>query len=222
MFARLKEDISAAQERDPAARSRLEVFLTYAGVHALLFHRFAHWFWQHGMKLVARLISHFARFLTGVEIHPGATIGRRFFIDHGMGVVIGETTEIGDDVTIYHGVTLGGVSTHKGKRHPTIESNVVIGSGARIMGPLTVGKNSKIGAGSVVIQNVPPNSTVVGIPGKVVARNVIPAGSVDLDHDVLPDPEGQAIEDLSKQLDELRERLARLEGGESLSRKASK
>ena len=188
MFERLKEDIKTAFERDPAARSVLEVILCYPGLHAIWFHRIAHWLWNHRLKTLARFVSHVSRWLTGIEIHPGAKIGRRFFIDHGMGVVIGETTEIGDDVTIYHQVTLGGTSTRKGKRHPTIGNNVVIGAGAKILGPVRIGDNCKIGANSVVIRDVPPNSTVVGIPGKVVKREGIKPTKVDLEHGQLPDP----------------------------------
>jgi serine O-acetyltransferase len=198
MFKRLKEDIETVFERDPAARSVIEVILCYPGLHAIWLHRIAHWFWNHNFKLLARLISHFSRWLTGIEIHPGAKIGRRFFIDHGMGVVIGETAEIGDDVTIYHQVTLGGTSTKKGKRHPTIGNNVVIGAGAKILGPVKIGDNCKIGANSVVIKDVPPNSTVVGIPGKVVKRNGIKPTKVDLEHGKLPDP---VMESLKQMLD---------------------
>lgn len=198
MFERLKEDIETVFERDPAARSVLEVILCYPGLHAIWLHRVAHWLWNHNLKLLARLISHFSRWFTGIEIHPGAKIGRRFFIDHGMGVVIGETTEIGDDVTIYHQVTLGGTSTKKGKRHPTIGNNVVIGAGAKILGPVKIGDNCKIGANSVVIRDVPPNSTVVGIPGKVVKRDGIKPTKVDLEHGKLPDP---VMESLKQMLD---------------------
>ena len=196
MFKRLKEDIETVFERDPAARSVIEVILCYPGLHAIWLHRIAHWFWNHNFKLLARLISHFSRWLTGIEIHPGAKIGRRFFIDHGMGVVIGETAEIGDDVTIYHQVTLGGTSTKKGKRHPTIGNNVVIGAGAKILGPVKIGDNCKIGANSVVIKDVPPNSTVVGIPGKVVKRNGIKPTKVDLEHGILPDPVMESIKQM--------------------------
>ncbi|TCK05380.1 serine O-acetyltransferase [Phorcysia thermohydrogeniphila] len=198
MFKRLKEDIETVFERDPAARSVIEVILCYPGLHAIWLHRIAHWLWNHNFKLLARLISHFSRWFTGIEIHPGAKIGRRFFIDHGMGVVIGETAEIGDDVTIYHQVTLGGTSTKKGKRHPTIGNNVVIGAGAKILGPVKIGDNCKIGANSVVIKDVPPNSTVVGIPGKVVKRNGIKPTKVDLEHGKLPDP---VMESLKQMLD---------------------
>ncbi len=198
MFKRLKEDIETVFERDPAARSILEVLLCYPGLHAVWLHRIAHWFWTHNLKLIARVISHFSRWLTGIEIHPGAKIGRRFFIDHGMGVVIGETTEIGNDVTLYHQVTLGGTSTKKGKRHPTIGNNVVIGAGAKVLGPVKIGDNCKIGANSVVIKDVPPNSTVVGIPGKVVRREGIKPTKVDLEHGKLPDP---IMESLKQMLD---------------------
>ena len=198
MFKRIKEDIKVVFERDPAARNIVEVLLCYPGLHAIWFHRIAHWLWTHNCRLLARIISHISRWLTGIEIHPGAKIGRRFFIDHGMGVVIGETTEIGNDVTIYHQVTLGGTSTKKGKRHPTIGNNVVIGAGAKILGPVKIGNNCKIGANSVVIKDVPPNSTVVGIPGKVVRRDGIKPTRVDLEHGKLPDP---VMESLKQMLD---------------------
>ncbi len=198
MFKRLREDIETVFERDPAARSILEVLFCYPGLHAVWFHRVAHWLWNHNLKFLARFVSHVSRWLTGIEIHPGAKIGRRFFIDHGMGVVIGETTEIGNDVTIYHQVTLGGTSTKKGKRHPTIGNSVVIGAGAKILGPVRIGDNCKIGANSVVIKDVPPNSTVVGIPGKIVRREGIKPTRVDLEHGKLPDP---VMESLKQMLD---------------------
>jgi serine O-acetyltransferase len=172
ILQRLKEDIDCVFERDPAARTRLEVLTTYPGLHALLLHRVSHWLWGHGLKLLARILSHIGRFLTGVEIHPGAVIGRRFFIDHGMGVVIGETSEIGNDVTLYHGVTLGGTSWQKGKRHPTLEDNVVVGAGAKILGPITVGANARIGSNAVVVKEVPPKASVVGVPGHIVTPQV--------------------------------------------------
>jgi serine O-acetyltransferase len=172
---RIREDIANARVHDPAARSAFEVWLVASGLHAIWAHRSNHWLWTHGFKLLARLGSQFTRFLTGVEIHPGATIGRRFFIDHGMGVVIGETTEIGDDVMIYHGVTLGGRSLEPGKRHPTLENNVVIGAGAKILGPITIGRNSAVGANAVVVKDVPVESLVVGIPGEARPRNGIEA-----------------------------------------------
>lgn len=171
LLKRIKEDIDAIMERDPASRSYLEVILTYPGLHAIWGHRIAHWFYRKRLYFIARLIAHINRFFTGIEIHPGAKIGRRVFIDHGMGVVIGETCEIGDDVTIYHGVTLGGTGKEKGKRHPTIKDHVFISSGAKVLGNITVGEYAKIGAGAVVLKDVPPNSTVVGIPAKVVARD---------------------------------------------------
>ncbi|GAB2712499.1 serine O-acetyltransferase [Halomonas garicola] len=170
MFKRLREDINSVFVRDPAARNFFEVLTNYPGLHALLLHRFHHWLWNKGAKWLARTLSTFARFLTGIEIHPGATIGRRFFIDHGMGVVIGETALIGDDVTLYHGVTLGGTSWHKGKRHPTLGDGVIIGAGAKILGPLTLDAGVKVGSNAVVTKDVPEGATVVGIPGKIVKR----------------------------------------------------
>ncbi|WP_372963957.1 serine O-acetyltransferase [Marinobacter sp.] len=170
MFQRLKEDINSVFHRDPAARNTFEVLTNYPGLHALLLHRVAHWLWGHGLKWVARTLSTLARWFTGIEIHPGATIGRRFFIDHGMGVVIGETTVIGNDVTLYQGVTLGGTSWNKGKRHPTIGSGVVVGAGAKILGPFEVGEGAKIGSNSVVTKAVPAGATVVGIPGRVIVK----------------------------------------------------
>ena len=168
MLARIKEDIAVVFDRDPAARHTLEILTTYPGVHAMLFHRLAHGCWQIGLKWLARFISHFSRWVTGIEIHPGATIGRRFFIDHGMGVVIGETAEIGDDCTLYHGVTLGGTSWHKGKRHPTLGNNVVIGAGAKVLGPITVADNARIGSNSVVVKDVDEGATMVGLTAHAV------------------------------------------------------
>jgi serine O-acetyltransferase len=168
MFARLKEEIGVVFERDPAARNTWEVITCYPGFHAMLFHRLAHWLWGVGLKWLARLVSHGARFLTGIEIHPGATIRRRFFIDHGMGVVIGETAEIGDDCTLYHGVTLGGTSWNKGKRHPTLGKGVVVGAGAKILGPITVGDGARIGSNAVVVKDVPPGATAIGIPARII------------------------------------------------------
>lgn len=168
MFSRIKEDIKSVFDRDPAARNALEVFLNYPGLHAVWFHRLAHKLWKRNFKLLARVISTFSRWLTGIEIHPGATIGRRFFIDHGMGVVIGETALIGDDCTLYHGVTLGGTAWSAGKRHPTLEDNVVIGAGAKVLGPITISKGGKVGSNSVVVKDVPENSTAVGIPARIV------------------------------------------------------
>ncbi len=168
MLQNLKEDISVVFERDPAARTRWEILTTYPGVHALIMHRFSHWLWHHRFYWAARFSSHIARWLTGIEIHPGATIGRRVFIDHGMGVVIGETAVIGDDCTLYHGVTLGGTSWNKGKRHPTLEAGVVIGAGAKVLGPITIGANAKIGSNAVVVKDVPADATAVGIPARIL------------------------------------------------------
>src|SRR3972149_1785958 len=201
IFKEIRSDFNAVFERDPAARRSIEV---------IFLHRIAHWFWNSHFELLARVLSHTSRFLTGIEIHPGAKIGKGFFIDHGMGVVIGETSEIGDNVTIYHGVTLGGTSFSRGKRHPTIESNVIIGAGAKILGPLTVGSNSKIGANSVVIVDVPPSSTVVGVPGKTVLKEEFPVYP-DLEHNKLPDPEERAIQSLLEQVKELEKRINSLE-----------
>jgi serine O-acetyltransferase len=185
-------------------------------------HRIAHWFWKRGFFFSGRIVSHMGRSLTGIEIHPGAKIGRKFFIDHGMGVVIGETAEIGDNVTLYHGVTLGGVSLEKTKRHPTIEDNVVIGSGAKVLGPFTVGKNSKIGSNSVVVKEVPPNATVVGVPGRVVMAIEKPAEKTDLEHGKLPDPEAKAIACLFDQIRELERKYGHLaEEHEKLVRQLS-
>ncbi len=206
MFSRLRNEIRVIFERDPAVRSVVEILFCYPGFHAVRFHRASHWLWNHDLKFPARFLSHISRFLTGIEIHPGATIGEGFFIDHGMGVVIGETAEIGKNVTMYHGVTLGGTSWKKGKRHPTIEDNVIIGANASILGPIRVGENSKIGSGSVLNKDVPPRSTVVGIPGRVVVR----AGDVYQDPTGVagtPDPEGKALQCLTEQVMELEKRL---------------
>ena len=168
MFDRLKEDINCVFERDPAARNAFEVLTTYPGVHALLFHRFSHWLWGIGLRWLARMFSTFSRWVTGIEIHPGATIGRRFFIDHGMGVVIGETAHIGDDCTLYHGVTLGGTSWEKGKRHPTLKNDVVVGAGAKVLGPIEIAEGVRIGSNAVVVRDVPAGTTVVGVPGRLI------------------------------------------------------
>jgi serine O-acetyltransferase len=201
MFSQMRDDINSVFNRDPAARSFGEVLFCYPGLHAVWLHRIAHWFWQHGWFFLGRFISQASRFVTGIEIHPGARIGKRFFIDHGMGVVIGETAEIGDDVTIYHGVTLGGVTWDKVKRHPTLEDKVVIGSGAKVLGPFTVGRGARIGSNSVVVKEVPPNATVVGIPGKIVmAAEGFQDGRPDLEHGKLPDPSATAIACLFDQL----------------------
>src|SRR5579885_3385619 len=209
-FSRLREDVQTALDRDPAARNPLEVVLAYPGLHAIWIHRAAHWLWNHHLKLAARLLSEIGRWLTGVEIHPGATIGRRLFIDHGMGVVIGETCEIGDDVLIYQGVTLGGTSLKKEKRHPTIEDHVMISAGASVIGPVTIGHGSRIGAGAVVVSSAPPYSTIVGIPGKVVERDRA-RDVVDLDHARLPDPVARAISSLTEQVNRIAARINEIE-----------
>ena len=204
----IKEDIQTAFKEDPAARTVVEIIFCYPGLQAIWLYRIAHWFWGKGFRTFSRFISHIARFLTSIEIHPGAKIGRRFFIDHGMGVVVGETTEIGNDVLIYQGVVLGGVSREKVKRHPTIEDNVVIGAGAILLGPITVGKRAKIGAGSVVINDVPANSTVVGVPGRAIMQKITKKVSgVDLDHNKLPDPIIEVVHRLEKRIEELEKRV---------------
>ncbi len=204
----IREDIRTAFREDPAARNTVEVLLCYPGLHAIWCYRIAHWFWNRNFKTLARLISHIARFFTGIEIHPGAKIGRRFFIDHGMGVVIGETTEIGDDVLIYQGVVLGGVSQQKIKRHPTIGNRVVIGAGAILLGPIKVGDGAKIGAGSVVINDVPADSTVVGVPGRAVIKKAPrKVSGVDLDHNKLPDPIIEVLHRLEKRIENLEKRM---------------
>jgi serine O-acetyltransferase len=200
MFREIREQVKTTFERDPAARSVPEVLLCYPGLHAVLLHRFAHMLYRWNVPLLPRVISQIGRFLTGIEIHPGARIGRRFFIDHGAGVVIGETTEIGDDVLVYQGVTLGGTGKEKGKRHPTLGDHVVVGTGAKVLGNILIGNHVKIGAGSVVVRPAPDYSTVVGVPGHIV-RNRHEGG--DLEHGRLPDPEGQAIEDLANRVHEL-------------------
>ena len=212
MFSGLREDIRTIYTRDPAARSLAEIVFAYPGFHAVLIHRVAHWFWVHRMFFLGRFTSHVGRFLTGIEIHPGAIIGKSFFIDHGMGVVIGETSEVGDNVTIYHGVTLGGTTWAKGKRHPTIGNNVVLGTGAKILGPVRIGDNTRVGANSVVIHDVPPNSVVVGIPGKVVFR-VEGERRIALDQEFMPDPQGRAITSLLDRVSRLEERLNKKDGG---------
>ena len=207
----LREDIRSVFERDPAARSTWEIVLAYPGFHAVLCHRLSHWLWERGWATLARVVSHVARFLTGIEIHPGARIGRRGFIDHGMGVVIGETAEVGNDVTLYQGVSLAGTSTERGKRHPTVEDWVLIGAGATVLGPITVGRHSRIGAGSVLVQSVPAHSTIVGVPGKVVkeAGKHQPSGRpiIALDHADLPDPVSRALTTLLDHVEKLEQRL---------------
>jgi serine O-acetyltransferase len=216
IFDQLQEDVRVAFERDPAARSVWEIVLAYPGVHALLCYRLAHRLWRRRLGIPARMLSHFARLMTGVEVHPAARIGRRFFIDHGMGVVIGETAEIGDDVTIYQGVSLAGTSRRKEKRHPTIEDGVVIGAGATVLGPVTVGRNSKIGAGSVVVRAVPPGCTVVGIPGRIVegagVRRDPSAHLIELDHADLPDPVARTISALVERVQQLEAKVEALRG----------
>ena len=210
MFSAIREQIDTIIREDPAATSVVEIFLCYPGFHAILLHRLAHWLDRKGIPVIPRVISQISRFFTGIEIHPGAVIGRRFFIDHGMGVVIGETAEIGDDVLLYQGVTLGGTGNEQGKRHPTIGNSVVIGTGAKVLGSIRIGNNVKIGAGSVVVDPVPDNSTVVGVPGRVVRRRGPQDGP--LDHGHLPDPEGQAIADLKRRVAEMEEELRQIRG----------
>ena len=231
-FSRLRKDIRVVFERDPAARSVIEVLFCYSGLHAIWFHRISHALYKRGWVLIPRMISNLARFLTGIEIHPGATIGEGLFIDHGTGIVIGETAEIGNNVTLYQGVTLGGTGKEKGKRHPTIGNNVVVASGAKVLGSFTVGDHAKIGAGSVVLKPVPPYATVVGIPGRVVLmhgekvrpleppaaneaeetiREIEEEQDVDLEHDELPDPESDMIESLRRDIESLEQEVKRLE-----------
>ncbi|MCY8846101.1 serine O-acetyltransferase [Bacillus inaquosorum] len=205
-FRMLKEDIDTVFDQDPAARSYFEVILTYSGLHAIWAHRIAHALYKRKFYFLARLISQVSRFFTGIEIHPGATIGRRFFIDHGMGVVIGETCEIGNNVTVFQGVTLGGTGKEKGKRHPTIKDDALIATGAKVLGSITVGEGSKIGAGSVVLHDVPDFSTVVGIPGRVVVRNGKKVRR-DLNHQDLPDPVADRFKSLEQQILELKAEL---------------
>jgi len=209
MFKKLKEDVEVVFEQDPAARNYLEVILTYSGLHAIWAHRLAHVLFNRKLFFLARVISQVSRFFTGIEIHPGAKIGRRFFIDHGMGVVIGETCEIGDNVTIYQGVTLGGTGKEKGKRHPTIKDNVLIATGAKVLGSIIIGENSKIGGGSVVLKEVPPNSTVVGIPGRVVIQDGKRINK-DLNHCDLPDPVADRLKEMQGELNQLKQELDEL------------
>ncbi|ASS89791.1 serine O-acetyltransferase [Aeribacillus composti] len=215
MWKILKEDVEVVFDQDPAARSYLEVILTYSGLHAIWAHRLAHAFYKRKLYFIARVISQISRFFTGIEIHPGAKIGRRFFIDHGMGVVIGETCEIGDNVTVYQGVTLGGTGKEKGKRHPTIKNNVLIAAGAKVLGSITIGENSKIGAGSVVLRDVPDNSTVVGIPGRVVVQNGKKVRK-DLNHRDLPDPISDKLKELEKEIGKLKAELDNLKKKEGV------
>lgn len=216
MFKNLIYDVKAILQRDPAARNGIEVFLLYSGFHALLWHRVAHFFYKHKMKFMGRMLSQLGRFFTGVEIHPAAQIGRGLMIDHGMGVVIGETTIIGDNCTIYQGVTLGGTGKETGKRHPTIGNNVMIGSGAKVLGPFTVGDNSKIAAGAVVLNEVPPNSTAVGIPARVVRRDGVNITECDLDQIKIPDPITQQLCTLSVHVAALEHELKELKKEKNL------
>ena len=229
MLNTLKEDIRAIQERDPAARSVMETILTCPGLHAIILHRFNHWLWNNRFYLLARIGSYFNRFITGIEIHPGATMGKRFFIDHGMGVVIGETAEIGDDCSIYHGVTLGGTTWNKGKRHPTLKNGVIIGAGAKVLGPITLGENSRVGSNAVVVKDVPAGATVVGVPGHIIvkktperekeARREAMAKKIGFDAygagKDMPDPLQNAINSMLDHLHEVDEELEKLKGTKS-------
>jgi serine O-acetyltransferase len=230
MFKKIVNDIDSVFARDPAARSRLEIILCYPGVHALILHRGAHWLWQRHFKLIGRMIAYFSRFLTGIEIHPGATIGERFFIDHGMGVVIGETATIGNDVTIYHHVTLGGTSLSKGIRHPQVGNNVIIGAGAQLLGPIHIGDNARVGSNAVVVKDVDPDTTVVGIPARPVAEKAAEAGSAEASFAAYgasqnqeKDPLLVLLEQLSSDVLRLQERVVELESeNESLAGSARK
>ncbi|MEN3013401.1 MAG: serine O-acetyltransferase [Endomicrobiia bacterium] len=216
MFKKIKEDIETVFKKDPAAKSVLEVLLCYPGLHAVWLHRIAHWFYKKKMYLIARIISHINRFFTGIEIHPGAKIGRRVFIDHGMGVVIGETAEIGDDVLMYQGVVLGGVSFSKGKRHPTVGNNVIIGAGAILLGNIKIGDNARIGAGSVVVKDVPNGATVVGVPGRISLGFTLEQIHL-LEHNKLPDPIAEGFEFIIKEINRLEERVKKIETLEGIA-----
>jgi len=209
MFKTIREDVQSVLDRDPAARNAFEVMLCYPGLHAVWTHRITHKLWKSGFKLLARWLSQIARSLTGIEIHPGATIGHNFFIDHGMGVVIGETAEIGDNVTLYHGVTLGGTSLNKIKRHPTIEDHVVIGAGAKVLGDIIIGAHSRIGANAVVVKPSPPNSVIIGVPGQIVVRSQdkLTSNKPDLEHGLLPDTIGETLFALVAHVEKLEKRL---------------
>jgi serine O-acetyltransferase len=213
LLSSIREDVANVMEHDPAAKSRLEVLLCYSGLHAVWCYRVNHWLWGHGFLLLGRWLSQVARLFTGIEIHPGAEIGRRLFIDHGMGAVIGETAIVGNDVTLYQGVTLGGTGKERGKRHPTIEDNVVVGDGAKILGNITVGKNCRIGAGSVVLRNVPADSTVVGVPGHIIFREG--KRVVITDPKQINDPLSEALAAVAGEVNRLRERVLQLEGAEA-------
>lgn len=220
LFKTIEDDIQIALARDPASRNFLEVIFCYPGFHAIILHRIANGFWTNRLFLIGRIISHFNRWITGIEIHPGAKIGKGFFIDHGMGVVIGETTEIGDNCTIYQGVTLGGLSLKKEKRHPTLDHNIVVGAGAKILGPVYVGANCKIGAGSVVLENVAKNSTVIGVPGRIIYRgDSDPLKGMDDDLKRSPDPVAQAIKCLLEKIPKLEKELKELKKSKSINKK---
>ncbi|QGU00754.1 Serine acetyltransferase [Candidatus Syntrophocurvum alkaliphilum] len=218
MFSTLRREIDVIFERDPAVRSIWEVIFCYPGFHAIIFHRIAHFFYRRNLFFIARFISHINRFLTGIEIHPGARIGKGLFIDHGSGIVIGETSEIGDNVTLYQGVTLGGTGKDKGKRHPTIGNNVTISAGAKVLGSFTVGDNVKVGAGSVVLKSVPPNSTIVGVPGRMVVRDGAKLEDdkieVDLEHHMLPDPIADTLTAMQERIEQLEEKIQQYENQE--------
>ncbi|WP_298351714.1 serine O-acetyltransferase [Rhodoblastus sp.] len=225
IFALLREDVACVASRDPAARGKWEILLTYPGVHAVIHYRFANWLWRRGWFFAARLLAWLSRFAANIDIHPAATIGPRFFIDHGAGVVIGATAVIGADVTLYHGVTLGGVSWTPGRRHPSLEDGVLCGAGAKILGPITIGREARIGANSVVVEDVPPGATVVGIPGRIVRsldqRRILAGGRVDLDHHLMPDPVGEALSYLIDRVNFLEVRLAEIRRPESTRRNRS-
>jgi serine O-acetyltransferase len=214
MLAILRQEVQVVFERDPAAKSIMEVLFCYPGLHAIIHHRMAHFFYRRRMFFIARLISHISRFMTGIEIHPGAQIGKGLFIDHGSGVVIGETAEIGDNVTLYQGVTLGGTGKEKGKRHPTIGDQVTISVGAKVLGNIKIGNNAKIGGGSVVLKDVPPDCTVVGVPGRIVVRDGAKIDQVDLEHHILPDPVADMFTIMQERIDMLEKRIADMEKGE--------
>jgi len=217
MFTVIREDIRTAFDRDPATRSTWEALTCYPGLHAIWMYRVAHASWRHGFYWLGRFISHVARWLTGIEIHPGASIGRRFFIDHGMGIVIGETTEIGDDVTLYHGVTLGGTTWEKKKRHPTLEDGVIVGAGAKVLGAITIGQQSRIGSNSVVLKNIPEHSTVIGIPGTVVGKTegLIVDGKICLDHHQMPDPVAQVLRHVLTLIDDVNAKVEAMHEGDT-------
>lgn len=208
IFKTIREDIQTVKERDPAARSSIEVLLLYSGFHAILYHRLAHWFYKRGWFFLARFVSQTSRFLTGVEIHPAVVIGRRLFIDHGSGIVIGETTIIGDDCTLYQGVTLGGTGKDKGKRHPTLGNNVMVGAGARVLGPFLVGNNSKIAANAVVLEEIPPNSTAVGVPARIVNRQT---DNIALDQIHVPDPVAQQLCAMAVKIEQLQHQISQMQ-----------